>query len=80
MSATFGPAGNSDSFYKEKHKSTLEAPKWLREKGLDAYEYSAGNGITGSTATFEAIGKKAKENGNTATTAPCLLQCLYRNC
>ncbi|MBE6639028.1 MAG: endonuclease IV [Ruminococcaceae bacterium] len=63
MSATFGPAGNSDSFYKEKHKSTLEAPKWLREKGLDAYEYSAGNGITGSTATFEAIGKKAKENG-----------------
>ncbi len=63
MSATFGPAGNSESFYLEKHKSTAEAPKWLRERGLDAYEYAAGNGITGSLATFQKIGEQAKENG-----------------
>ena len=63
MSATFGPAGNSESFYLEKHKSTAEAPKWLKEKGLDAYEYSAGNGITGSLSTFKKIGEQAKEHG-----------------
>lgn len=63
MSATFGPAGNSESFYAEKHKSTLEAPAWLRARGLDAYEYSAGNGITGSIETFRKLGLAAKENG-----------------
>ena len=63
MAATFGPAGNSESFYLEKHKSTVEAPAWLRQKGLDAYEYSAGNGITGGLATFKRIGQAAKENG-----------------
>ena len=26
--ATFGPGGNSESFYAEGHKSTLEAPAW----------------------------------------------------
>lgn len=63
MSATFGPAGNSESFYLEKHKSTAEAPKWLYEKGLDAYEYSAGNGISGSPSTFQKIGEQAKKYG-----------------
>lgn len=63
MSATFGPAGNSESFYLEKHKSTAEAPKWLYERGLDAYEYSAGNGISGSLSTFQKIGEEAKKYG-----------------
>ena len=34
MSAAFGPAGNSDSFTKVS-KSSVDAPKWLREIGLD---------------------------------------------
>lgn len=63
MSATFGPAGNSQSFYLENNKSTVQAPAWLKKRGLDAYEYSAGNGISGSAATFQAIGKAAKEEG-----------------
>ena len=63
MSATFGPAGNSESFYQEKHKSTLEAPAWLKAKGLDAYEYSAGNGITAGIETFRKLGMEAKANG-----------------
>ena len=63
MAATFGPAGNSESFYLEKHKSSAEAPAWLKNKGLDAYEYAAGNGITGSLESFIKIGKAAKENG-----------------
>ena len=61
--ARFGPGGNSESFYNTGHKATVQAPGWLREIGLDAYEYQAGNGLTAGTATLRAIGEKAKEHG-----------------
>ena len=61
--ALFGPGGNSESFYAEGHKSTLEAPDWVISKGLDAYEYQGGNGITASEATLAKIGEKAKAAG-----------------
>ncbi len=60
---TFGPGGNSESFYAEGYKSTLQAPSWLKARGLDAYEYQAGNGLTASDATLSAVGKKALEHG-----------------
>ena len=60
---TFGPGGNSESFYEEGFKSTLQAPKWLVQKGLDAYEYQAGNGLTAGEATLTKIGEEAKKNG-----------------
>ena len=60
---TFGPGGNSESFYAEGFKATLQAPSWLKSKGLDAYEYQAGNGLTASDATLAAVGKKAAEHG-----------------
>lgn len=60
---TFGPGGNSESFYNEGYKSTLQAPSWLKARGLDAYEYQAGNGLTASDATLAAVGKKAAEHG-----------------
>lgn len=41
----FGPAGNSESFYAEGHDSTVETPKWLNGRGLDAFEYSFGRGV-----------------------------------
>ncbi len=63
MSALFGPGGNSESFYLDGKKSTVEAPLWVRERGLDAYEYEGGNGIRGSLETFSKIGEQAKENG-----------------
>lgn len=63
LNAKFGPAGNCDSFYAEGHKSTMEAFGWLREMGLDAYEYQAGNGLRTSEATLKALGKKAAEHG-----------------
>ena len=63
LKAKFGPAGNCDLFYSEGHKSTMEAFGWLRNMGLDAYEYQAGNGLRTSEATLTAIGKKAKEHG-----------------
>lgn len=60
---TFGPGGNGDWFAREGKKSTLDAPAWLKEKGLDAYEYEAGRGITAKPEVLAAIGKAAKENG-----------------
>ena len=61
--ATFGPGGNSESFYDEGFKSTLQAPAWLKARGLDAYEYQAGNGLTAGIATLKKIGEEAKKHG-----------------
>ncbi len=61
--ALFGPGGNSESFYAAGNKSTKQAPKWLHEIGLDAYEYQCGNGVTGSDSNFVEVGNKAKEYG-----------------
>ena len=60
---TFGPGGNSESFYAEKFKSTAEAPAWLSARGLDAYEFQGGNGIKAGDATLSKIGEEAKKHG-----------------
>ena len=59
----FGPAGNCKTFYDEGYKKTIEAPKWLQEQGLDAYEYSFGKGFTLPDDTAVAIGKEMKKYG-----------------
>ncbi len=61
MSATFGPGGNSEAFRLAGYKSTLDAPRWLSEIGLNAYEYEAGNGLSATSATLAAIGKSARD-------------------
>ena len=61
MSATFGPGGNSEAFRLAGYKSTLDAPRWLSEMGLNAYEYEAGNGLSATSATLAAIGKSARD-------------------
>ena len=59
----FGPAGNCKTFYDEGYKRTIEAPKWLKEKGLDAYEYSFGKGFTLPDDTAIKIGEEMKNYG-----------------
>lgn len=58
----FGPSGNSKIFYDEGHKSSIEAPAWLKSKGLTAYEYSFGRGYNMTKETAVKLGEKAKEN------------------
>ncbi len=60
--ATFGPGGNSESFYEAGNKGTVNAPKWVREIGLDAYEFEAGNGLNAGEATLAKIGEEARAN------------------
>ena len=59
----FGPAGNCKTFYDEGYKRTLEAPLWLKEHNLDAYEYSFGKGFTLPDDTAVAIGNEMKKYG-----------------
>lgn len=59
----FGPGGNSESFYKEGHKATIEAPLWLKNRGLDAYEYQCGNGVNIGEESAKAIGVEAQKAG-----------------
>ncbi len=36
MPINFGPAGSPDNF---PHKTSVKMPPWLKEQGLQAYEY-----------------------------------------
>ena len=59
----FGPSGNSDLFYQQGNKSSLQAPAWLKNLGLNAYEYSFGKGYTMKSETAEKLGIEAEKNG-----------------
>ena len=64
MNARFGPAGNSDSF-SAKYKSTLSAPEYLAEIGLDHYEYQCGRGVKVSDSLAQSLRAKAEKYGIT---------------
>lgn len=59
MSAKFGPAGNAESF---PYKSSVDAPRWLSELGLDAYEYQCGKGVNVGEETARKLGAAAAAN------------------
>lgn len=68
MGVLFGPAGNSNSFYEQGHKTTLETADWLKEQGkekfdggLDLFEYSFGQGYRMKHELAELIGQRFKE-------------------
>lgn len=60
--AFFGPGGNSEAFHLAGYSSTLSAPSWISDIGLDAYEYEAGNGLSASKTMLRAIGDEARKN------------------
>ena len=60
MSAKFGPAGNSDSF---SGKSSLAAPGWVADFGLDCYEYQCGKGVHVGEDTARKLGENARAAG-----------------
>lgn len=63
MRAMFGTAGNPDRFQAEGFKASKDMPLWLKGKGLDAYEYQCGKGVSVGEATARAIGEKAAQVG-----------------
>ena len=61
--AKFGPGGNGDLFYAQGGKGTVQAPAWVKNFGLDAYEFEAGNGLSASEETLRKIGEEARAHG-----------------
>lgn len=61
----FGPGGNSESFYAQGYKSTVETFAWQQQFGLKAFEYSFGRGIRMSDTAARGIGEAAKASGVT---------------
>ena len=58
----FGPSGNDEKFYEEGNSKTLQVFKWLKNLGLDIYEYSLGNGINLKPETAKEMGEEAEKN------------------
>lgn len=58
--ASFGPAGNPDSFYLAGHKASSEMPAWLRAQQLAAYEYQCSRGVSVREETARKIGQEAR--------------------
>ena len=60
MSAKFGPAGNAQDF---PYRSSVDAPRWMKELGLDCYEYQCGKGVHVGEETARKVGQSAVEHG-----------------
>ncbi len=59
----FGPSGNSDSFYARGFKTTEQVPLYLKEYGLDCFEYSFGRGVNMGDDKAVKIGEAFKKEG-----------------
>jgi len=59
----FGPSGNSESFYEQGYKSSVQMPEWLFNMGLDAYEYQCSKGVKISEATAVKLGEESARCG-----------------
>lgn len=58
----FGPSGNSESFYEQGYKSSVQMPSWLKSIGLNAYEYQCGKGVKVGETTARKLGAEAEAN------------------
>ena len=65
MSAKFGPAGNSDSFFAMGYKVSLHIPEYVERMGLDAFEYQCGRGVNIGEDKARELGKLAAEKNIT---------------
>lgn len=61
MSAKFGPAGNSDSFFEMGYKGSLQVPEYVERMGLDAFEYQCGRGVNIGEDKARELGRLAAE-------------------
>ena len=59
----FGPSGNSESFYAQGYSHTEESAKYVKDMGLDCFEYSFGRGVRMTDAKAVSIGQAFKEQG-----------------
>ena len=56
----FGPSGNSESFYAEGNGHTEQAASFVKNRGLDCFEYSFGRGVRMTEDKAISIGEAFK--------------------
>ncbi len=67
----FGPSGNCESFYAEGFSHTEEAAAFVKNRGLDCFEYSFGRGVRMSEDKAISIGEAfSKEDVEISAHAP----------
>ena len=59
----FGPAGNPEDFFENGGESALEMPQYLKNKGLNAYEYQCTFGIKITSDACGILKEEAEKNG-----------------
>lgn len=59
----FGPSGNSESFYAQGGKHTEEAARFVKDRGLDCFEYSFGRGVRMTEEKANSIGSAFAAEG-----------------
>lgn len=65
--AKFGPAGNGIDFYDKGLKHTEQVPAFLKEMGLNAFEYQCGRGVNISQAKALSLAPVFAQNGITVS-------------
>ena len=63
----FGPAGNPDAFYEAGYRHTWQMMGYLKDMGLEAYEYSCGRGVRLGAETASRIREEALEKDITVS-------------
>lgn len=59
----FGPSGNCESFYAEGYSHTEEAAAFVKQRGLDCFEYSFGRGVRMTEDKASSIGEAFATEG-----------------
>ena len=59
----FGPSGNSNAFYDRGHSKSTESATWVKDMGLDCFEYSFGRGVKMTDEKALEIGMAFKNAG-----------------
>lgn len=60
MSVLFGTAGESNSFRQMGYKTGSQIPAYIKQMGLDAFEYQCGRGVRLNEETASSICKRAQ--------------------
>ncbi len=59
----FGPSGNSETYHSAGFSGSSNSAKWVKDMGLNAFEYSFGRGVNVSEQKAIEIGESFKEAG-----------------
>lgn len=59
----FGPSGNSNAFFAAGYSKSQDSAAWVKNAGLDCFEYSFGRGVNMSDAKASEIGAAFRSAG-----------------